>query len=199
MTDLKFCPKCGSKIENPDQKFCQTCGANLQEREQKDAPSPVRIEQEVEPAVKIQPEFGGFGERFVAFLLDAILISIISNIIIVSINLPRFLANPLSFITFQNLWFESLVSWGIGFLYYWLLEAYNQGQTLGKIAMKLRTVDEDTFEVTEPVNYAINNLAKPSPFIILDLLIGILISAGDLKNRIRVLQNLSNTVVIKER
>lgn len=195
---IKFCPKCGSEIEDPDQKFCKTCGANLQEREKKESPSPMRIEQEVEGAVKLQPEYANVGPRFLAFLLDAILIGIISNIIYAIINLPVFLANPIAFVQLQNLWASSLINWGIGFLYFWLLEAYNQGQTIGKLALKLRTVDKDTLEVAPPVNYAINNLAKPSPFLILDILIGLLISAGDLKNRIRVLQNLSNTVVIQE-
>ncbi|TFF93747.1 MAG: zinc-ribbon domain-containing protein [Promethearchaeota archaeon] len=195
--DLKFCPKCGAKIDDQNDDLCKICGAELRGQQKESAPSPIRIEKKIEPAVKLQPNYASFGERLIAFILDIIIISIISQLMFYLINLPIFLLDPIEFaFKFQNLWSSSFLIWGIGFLYYWLLEAYNKGQTLGKIALKLRTVDADTLEIAQPVNYAINNLAKPSPFLILDLLIGIFVSDGDLKNRIRVLQNLSNTVVI---
>ncbi|MBD3215126.1 MAG: zinc-ribbon domain-containing protein [Candidatus Lokiarchaeota archaeon] len=199
MSPLKYCPKCGSEIEDPDQKFCKTCGADLKARESQESPSPMRIERKVEPAVKLQPEYGGFWERFAAFIIDFIILRIISEIILSLINLPLLLVDPVGYLLdARQIFNRNLFDWGIGFLYFWILEAYNQGQTLGKMALHLRTVDEDTLEVAKPVNYAVNNLAKPSLFLILDLIIGFLVSEGDLKNRFRVLQDLSHTVVIKE-
>jgi len=195
--NLKFCPKCGAKIDDQNDDFCKNCGARLYYQENDFAPSPIRIENKVEPVVKLQPNYASFGSRLIAFILDIIMISIISQMINYLVNLPIFLLDPIKFILkIQNLWTSSLLIWGVGFLYFWLLEAYNQGQTLGKKAFHIRTVDADTLEIAQPISYAINNLAKSSPFLFLDLIIGFLISDGDLKNRIRLFQNLSNTVVI---
>lgn len=62
--------------------------------------------------------------------------------------------------------------------------------------MSIRTVDENTLGQASPNNYAINNIFKGSPFLFLDFLIGIFKNSGDSKNRIRVMQNVSETVVI---
>ena len=95
------------------------------------------------------------------------------------------------------MWFVSFpFNWLIGFLYSWLLETYNNGQTIGKIALNIRTVDEKTLTSAAPGNYAINNLLKPSGLIILDFIIGVMKNSGDPKNRFRIMQNVSETVVI---
>ena len=89
---LKFCPKCGGKLE-PDATFCPACGAQLKAR--KEAPQTPVDSGVSKPAVKtqIQPEtveYAGFWVRFFALILDSIIIgiigSILSFIIFVSIN-----------------------------------------------------------------------------------------------------------------
>ena len=97
---------------------------------------------------------------------------------------------------FSTWWITTLISYLIGFFYFWVLESFNNGQTLGKMALKLRTVDSKTFLVPEPGKIAINSIAKPSGFIILDLILGVLVNSGDPQRKIRYTQNLSETVVI---
>ncbi|MFX1358334.1 MAG: RDD family protein, partial [Promethearchaeota archaeon] len=100
-------------------------------------------------------------------------------------------------------WFAtSFYNFLIGFCYFWLLEAFNKGQTVGKLALKLRTVDENSLEITTPAQYAINNISKATGFLILDVIIGILINSSaeePARKRLRLTQNLARTAVIAEK
>lgn len=196
---LKFCPKCGNQLE-PDSKFCDTCGADLTSRIESEISPGIKTEvpqkQIIQTSEKIIPtgvDYGDFWPRFGAFIIDLIIINIISWILSFLILLPFFLYNPLNF---RRRWFTFPFDWLIGFLYFWLLETYNEGQTLGKVALKLRTVDAKTFETSTPGSYAINNLLKSSGFIIIDFLIGIIKNSGEPEKRLRIMQNASETVVI---
>ena len=194
---LKFCPKCGNKLE-PDASFCDACGTDLRHRvETKEMPSPMRTvtapAQKVQPFVERRPgdvEYAEFLPRFAAFIIDVIIIAIVGWLITL----------PFSFNLIRMWWVSFLIDYAIGFLYFWLLEAYNNGQTIGKAALRLRAVDESTFETTTPSKYAINNLLKPGFFLFLvDFIIGILMNSGKPERRLRLMQNVSETVVIKIR
>ena len=100
---------------------------------------------------------------------------------------------------FRAWWFTMPFDFLVGFLYHWGLEAHNKGQTLGKMALNIRTVDEHTLQLASPSNYAVNNIFKGSGLIIIDLLIGLFKYSGDPKNRVRVMQSISETVVIMTR
>jgi len=181
---LKFCPKCGNKLES-DAISCPGCGADLKSRTE---------------ALKtvINKEEGEYAEllpRLIALFIDGIIIGIISSSLSVAILVSWIPFNI--FDPFGGLWFVSFpFNWVIGFLYSWLFETYNNGQTVGKIVLNLRTVDEKTLGPASPGNYAINNLLKPSGLIILDFIIGVMKNSGDPKNRYRIMQNVSETVVI---
>ncbi|GAH50517.1 unnamed protein product, partial [marine sediment metagenome] len=45
--------------------------------------------------------------------------------------------------------------------------------------------------------YAVNNLARGTVWLLIDFIIGILVNSGEENKRIRILQNLSRTAVIK--
>ena len=185
---LKYCPKCGNELE-PDAAFCEACGANLKERtEQAETSTPThKIETE---GVIYAPSL----KRIIAFILDSIIIGLIGS------AFSWLLINPWYGLNFfdpvRAWWFTMPFDFLIGFLYHWGLEAHNNGQTLGKMALSIRTVDEHTLQLASPSNYAINNIFKGSALIIIDFLIGISKNSGDPKNRIRVMQNISETVVI---
>ena len=183
---LKFCPKCGNKLES-DTSFCDACGADLRERPEKTETVP---EQKVQPTAEKIPgdaDYADFIPRLVAIIIDGIIISIIGWLILLPINF-----NPL-----RMFWQSYFVNYAIGFLYYFLLEAFNKGQTLGKAALKLRTVDEKTFKPTTPDKYALNNLLKAGSFLLfIDFIVGILMNSGKPERRLRLMQNVSETVVI---
>jgi len=185
---LNFCPKCGSKLA-PDATFCISCGVNLTERKKI---SELTSEKKNTPVVKAKKGVSGvqyaeFAPRALAWLIDIIIVIAASS--------------PLSFfISFGGFWFSTNVyNFLIGFCYFWLLEAYNKGQTVGKMALKLRTVDEKSLELATVSQYAINNLLKATGFLILDIIIGILANSSaeePIKKRLRITQNLALTAVI---
>ncbi len=136
--------------------------------------------------------------RFIAWIIDIILISIISNIVFLFIRpIENFWTLPFSYINPPYWWITNSIQFAIGFLYYWLLESFNNGQTLGKMALKLRTVNEDTLQVASLKSYALNNVFKGSVLLIVDVLIGFFTSYDNDKRKIRIMQDVSKTVVIK--
>ncbi len=179
---IKFCPKCGNELE-PNATFCPFCGTDL------------GVKEEVVKTRSDTVEYAGFGSRLVALIIDSIIISIIGSSLsfIIFISwIPFNIFDPLG-----GWWAINFPwNWMLGFLYYWGLEAGKNGQTVGKMAMKIRTVDEKTLDEATAKNYAINNIFKSSPFLIFDFLIGIIKNSGDSTRRIRVMQNISETVVI---
>lgn len=194
---LKYCPKCGNKLEQ-DSIFCDACGADLRTRKDVVEESEVKSEKRQERLVQPTPlkstggvRYADFLHRFVALIIDGIIIAIITGPITWALSPSNW--------PWSAWWQSSLLSYLVGFLYFWLLESYNKGQTVGKLALKLRTVDEKTFEPSTPGKYALNNLLKAGSFLfILDFIIGIISNSGDPEKRLRIMQNVSETVVITE-
>lgn len=191
---LNFCPKCGSQLA-PEATFCMSCGANLSERKSgSEFPSARQTKSEIKPMATVAEQnmssnvrYADFVQRALAWLIDIIIIIAVSS--------------PLSiFINFGGFWLSTnFYNFILGFCYFWLLETYNKGQTLGKMALKLRTVDEKTLEVGTPSQYAINNILKATGFLILDVLIGIIVNSSaeePIKKRLRITQNIALTAVI---
>ena len=145
---------------------------------------------------KIEPSgvtYGRFWPRFWAFIIDGMFISMITWLISFVILLPYYFYNPFEP---TEWWYTFPSEWLIGFLYFWLMETLNKGQTIGKLALSLRTVDEKTFGPTTTGKYALNNLLKGGGFLIIDFIIGIIKNSGEPEKRLRIMQNASETVVI---
>lgn len=179
-----YCPNCGAAVDS-DAQFCQNCGAAIGFEE------PTTKEPQPPPpsAPETQIVYAGFWERLLAYIIDAVIIGIIWAII--SAVFLQYYYPPWT-VPF------GLINWLLAFVYFWAFESRN-GQTIGKIALKLRTVDEDSLEVSGIGNYFVNNLSRGVWWIIADFIIGILANSGDPKKRLRILQNLSKTVVISEK
>lgn len=178
--------------------FCASCGADLRIRKEKSrtvvSSATVTV---TKPQIKPGTvQYADFWIRLLALIIDSIIIGIIGSIISAVLFIwwvPFNIFDPWS-----GWWAIGFpFDWLIGFLYHWLLEANKDGQTIGKMALKIRTVDEKTLGLASSNNYAINNIFKSSPFLLLDLIIGIIKYSGDPKYRFRIMQHVSETVVIK--
>ena len=78
--------------------------------------------------------YGGFWIRVVAYIIDAILLGVVSNILGLAIGS----ADPTTGLNYTG----GGVSFIIGLLYFALLESSERGATLGKMAVGLRVVTD---------------------------------------------------------
>lgn len=98
-------------------------------------------------------ELAGIGDRFAAILIDSILIIIAGGILGITVTLFAFSGG-----------FFSIIIWG-GYQWYFLTQ--HQGQTPGKMVMKIRTIKADgtpingTDAVLRYVGYLINSVFPP--------------------------------------
>jgi len=184
----KFCPNCGNELRGMG-VYCVYCGMELQTRRLPEQKASMRMETKKFPQ---EQEYAKTFDRLVALIIDNIIISIFVGIITLAITGPFWW--PFAFgdsIIWNSLYFPFAI------LYFFLTETYN-GQTVGKRAMKLKTVDEATLQSPLPKQHFINNLTKAmGPLFLIDIFVGYISNDGNPKNQIRYTQQLSKTVVIK--
>jgi uncharacterized RDD family membrane protein YckC len=196
---MAFCHKCGAELQ-PDDRFCAACGAAVREAAappSRPAPAPHGATPNAATAVATGPlEYKGVGIRFVAQLVDLIIIGIIFGIsgrIVAGIfggvteggfelhGGPAFIVILLNFI----------VSMG----YFILLEANWNGQTVGKKVVGIRVAREDGGPI-DMQQAAIRNLLRIIDVLPFLYLVGvILIWSSDKKQRLG--DRVANTVVVK--
>jgi uncharacterized RDD family membrane protein YckC len=194
--DEDKCQQCGTPAA-PDAKFCESCGANLIAERASQAPPQEASQEEplavpaataaaTAPAPTFQAPYAvaspyqGVPIRFVAVLIDAIIIAIIAGIL--AIPLQTRLSGAVSLLIFL--------------LYYILLEgAY--GQTVGKMAVNIKVVREDGTKIdyTDAVVRTILRIIDAIPFVVPYLLGAILIWTSDKKQRLG--DRTAHTVVVK--
>ena len=137
-----FCSRCGA--QNPDNaSFCRTCGTGLGTNLPAAAPAaPV-------PAyapINASAGYGGFWIRFVAWIVDTIILSLASFPIRMMFHFPRYGFGPfdgghggLPFFLIPGFFGASLV---INWLYEALMLSSSWEATLGKKMLNLRVTDD---------------------------------------------------------
>jgi uncharacterized RDD family membrane protein YckC len=120
------CKVCGQD-NPPEANFCGNCGAVLATTAEPAAPVTAPAAPAVAPGV--QAEYMGFWIRFVAAIIDAVILGAVSAIL----ALPAFLDIPL-FAPLRFFWL--LLSW----LYFWLFTGL-KGQTPGKMVVGIKVVN----------------------------------------------------------
>ena len=194
--DEDKCQQCGTPAA-PNAKFCESCGANLLAERASQAPPQEASQEEplavpaataaaTAPAPTFQAPYAvaspyqGVPIRFVAVLIDAIIIAIIAGIL--AIPLQTRLSGAVSLLIFL--------------LYYILLEgAY--GQTVGKMAVKIKVVREDGTKIdyTDAVVRTVLRIIDAIPFVVPYLLGAIFIWTSDKRQRLG--DRSAHTVVVK--
>ncbi len=218
--DEDKCQKCGTPA-SPGAKYCESCGALLPGAEPQpplttpSEPQPETRREEAPAYVPPPPyqapsyaepgamRYEGVAIRFVAILIDAIILAIITGIITAPFNTPTSISvtnttgvpmitttpNPLAAL-------GGLIAAVIDFLYFTGLQgAY--GQTVGKMAVKIKVVREDGSKINY-VDAAIRTiliLIDAIPYFIPYLLGAILIWTSDKKQRLG--DRAAHTVVVK--
>jgi uncharacterized RDD family membrane protein YckC len=195
MASSKYCPSCGSQ-NDPHNQFCEGCGETFSVSAPPSSPETSTAEPQVLHE-SLEVTYASDGDRFVAFVIDSILFGLVGKLFGLMFGLPFFLIGNVSFnfdLVVDN-WTVALAA----FLYFILFEALNKGQTPGKMALKIKTVDSETLGTITPAQAAINAFGK-AVFLGLDIIIG-LITREDKslkeKNTIRIMQRVSKTSIIK--
>jgi uncharacterized RDD family membrane protein YckC len=167
---MPYCPKCGSELPE-GATYCPKCGA------------PTQVVTELKRAY--------WGERFVAWLIDVLII----GAILAPIRLLQWIAWPgIAWMPGMPTWIP-LVDFGLSnvihFLYWMLMEG-SFGQSFGKMIMGLRVTKLDG----KPINLAqaaIQSIGK-AYLLPLDCLLGWLLYPG---KKQRIFNYLSETIVVK--
>lgn len=183
-----FCPACGIKTQ-PNSIYCSNCGFKIEESPQVQSTSKkINSTQNYStdtPKSTKYVRYAELGDRFVALLLDVVIFSVIASLIGVYIGWGWLLRG-------------TLINFVVGFIYFWLFEAFHDGQTLGKMAMKIQTVDETTLETITPGQAALHVFGKVL-FLPIDFILGIFTKghSSSEDHKYRITQNISKTAVIK--
>ena len=163
---MPYCSVCGAEYEDGS-SFCPKCGSPLQG--------------------SYTAELATWGERFIAFLIDVIILGIVFAFMkLPGIILMRGIPYGVPYVHFGG---ENIVQ----FLYWTFMDQY-YGQSLGKMVMKIR-VTKFGGAPLELMDSAVESFGKAflAP---IDVIIGWIIYPG--RNQ-RLFNNLSDTVVIKDR
>lgn len=187
----RYCPACGSRVQH-NGVYCSSCGfkagGNTEEKESADnyqnQDSAENYQSQETSQITPVVKYADLGERFLALLIDGLIISALMSIIGI-------------FIGFGG-WTRNSVNILVGFLYFVLFEARNNGQTLGKIAVHIRTVDTATLGSITPAQAAIHVVGKVF-FLPIDVFLGLITkdSKPSDYHKYRITQNISNTSVVK--
>ena len=180
---MPYCKNCGNELA-AEAKFCPKCGTAVVLEQSTTAP--------YETAVSAAPELklAFWGERFVAWLIDAIILGVIVGLL----GLVNFFAGG----SFS--WWSGWPSWvpffnasGVFYFLYWFLMDGAYGQSLGKMVMRLRVVRLNGSRMNLG-QAALESVGKA--FILpLDVLLGWILYPG---RRQRLFNYASGTIVIRE-
>ena len=224
--DEDKCQQCGTPA-SPGAKYCESCGAKLiAERASQEPPqaapepqppsaaptAPAATAAAAPAATPPAPTFQAYSPaampyqgvaiRFVAILIDVIILGIITSIITAPLNAPVVTVtvsegvwntattpNPLS-------WLSGAVTLLIWFVYFVLLEG-RYGQTVGKMLVKIKVVHEDGTKIDykDAVVRTVVRIIDLIPYFIPYLLGAILIWTSDKKQRLG--DKLAHTVVVQ--
>ena len=196
------CAQCGTPAP-PGAKYCESCGAPL-------GTQPAQaVQPTFAPASGYQaprtyvphvaPPYQGVAIRFVAILIDTIIIAIIGGILSISFNALAVITNsPSGTVTVSPASaVGGLVSLAVFVLYFTLLEGH-YGQTVGKMAVKIKVVreaDGAQIDYSEAAVRTILRFLDLIPYIIPYLLGATLIWSSDKKQRLG--DRVARTVVVK--
>lgn len=178
---MSYCKKCGNELSEGT-KYCTFCGTPMT---MEAAPALAALAVSQPSGLKLAL----WGDRFVAWLIDAIIV----GVIVVILGLFRLLAG-LALPGWPDwLPFFNLNLGGILYFLYWMFMDGAYGQSFGKMIMRLKITRLDGSQIGMG-NAALESLGKA--FLLpLDCLLGWILYP---KRKQRIFNYISETIVIKE-
>src|SRR2546426_8852524 len=177
---LVYCWKCGSELRE-DAAFCSKCGASV--RGTMGVQSPTGFEL-LRDDKTVQNHWL---RRLIAFVIDAIIVTVVLAIIAIVVSVPFFIALnfpsttvgvfPAWWNAWWGAWLGGLIPFVI-FLYFFLTEGLF-GRTLGKEIMGLRVqrVDRESMDLRSSL---VRNISKISwVLLLIDVAVGLVAHRGE--------------------
>ena len=155
-----YCKKCGSEVAE-DAEYCPSCGAGINVNEL---------------------ELAGFGERFIAFIIDCMIIGFVVGVVAWPWNWGH-----------HNMGLLDISLDSIALFLYWTYMEGTTGQSLGKKIMKIKVTDLEG----EPIDISQSMYqALGKAFLLpLDVIVGVLMYQDKEQ---RLFNYLSRTIVVRE-
>ena len=181
---MPYCKTCGNELPEGAQ-FCPKCGTIVSKLEKPIAVKPAPKPTVVAPGLKSAL----WGERFVAWLIDVVIIAAVFGIL----NLVAFLGGPsFSLIPGWPDWIPFFNLNSVVLFLYWMLMEGSSGQSVGKMVMRLKVVHVDGTQVNLG-NAAVESVGKA--FLLpLDCLLGWILYP---RSRQRLFNHISRTIVVR--
>ncbi|MGZ5502869.1 MAG: RDD family protein [Halobacteriota archaeon] len=198
--DENQCAQCGTTT-SPGAKYCESCGAALTVKPVQSVPAFAPAPGYQAPRAYVPyttAPYQGVAIRFVAILIDTIIIAIIAGILSAPFNAFAAITNASGTVTFSFAGvLGGLVSLAVFMLYFTLLEGH-YGQTVGKMAVKIKVVREADGAPIDYSQAAVRTILRfldEIPYFIPYLLGAILIWSSEEKQRLG--DRVGHTVVVK--
>jgi uncharacterized RDD family membrane protein YckC len=184
---LVNCEKCGTELKE-GAAFCQQCGAPVP------PPQPVTAVPTPAPEAVRVIDLAGWGEQIIAYIIDAVIFSVVFGILELIIALPT-----ISFVGgmpyFNYTPFTSSGLRDVAFFIYFLWMDYSYGASIGKRIMKIKVTNLNEGHITLG-QAAIESFGKAfGPLIILDVIIGWIFMTQKSQ---RLFTYLAQTIVVKD-
>ncbi len=199
-----FCTKCGAQLTD-DAKFCATCGTPAGQ-----APPPqVQTQPSLTPAAEKKYRYAGFWIRFLAHLIDQVVISIVGFVFFIialvftagSVMSISDLADmedpdPALILSLVGGWLIFVMVSAIAqWLYFAFMESSASRGTLGKMALGLQVIGRDG----ETINFARASGRYFAKFLSAMIMMIGYIMAGFTQKKQALHDILADTYVVKQR
>ncbi len=182
---MVYCRNCGELLPE-DALYCPKCGfAVAAQQTSTQAPNRTRYQ----PPIGPQLTLATWGERFVAWLIDVILIGIFVGIIGI---FTQFAWTPIPSLPIWAPFFNISIG-GLFYFLYWLLMDGNYGQSLGKMIMHIKVTQLDGRPIG--MGAALVESVGKAFLLPLDLILGLILYPNTQQ---RLFNYISETIVIHE-
>lgn len=162
-----YCSKCGKELIDGS-NFCQICGAAVKF----DTKSESSVIERFEKDQHLQEHWI---KRVIAFIIDSIIVSIGTAIVLILVLFPIFISNPTSFFNIISFPFEM----GILSVLYFVIAENAYGTTIGKQLLGLKVVTKTDKKINLEKAF-IRNISKIHGLLLLLDIIGGILTSTDL-------------------
>ncbi len=166
-----YCSNCGEELAE-NAKFCTKCGAPI-------AASEPKVQKTVFESFEKDPILQDYWiKRLIAYVIDLVILFVITGILVGIAQFPSFLRNPFFFFDF----FSFPVALGLVSVIYFVIAETVYGTSIGKSFLNLRVVTASNERITLEKSF-IRNISKiHGVFLFLDV-IGGLITSTDMHTK----------------